>query len=118
MKEVNEYREVIGRPPITLLGVLPSKIATNPKYLEYTFPKQRRVLLARYNLPLMETVIYERTALSECTNQTISIGDLELPDPKSILDFAEAKPSSNPAQTAAGEFELLASEVLKKLRIN
>jgi len=28
-------------------------------------------------------------------------------------DFAEAKPSSTPAQTAAGEFELLAMEVLK-----
>lgn len=118
MKEVNEYREVIGKPPITLLGVLPSKIATNPKYLEYTFPKQRRVILDRYNLPLMETVIYERTALSECTNQTISIGDLEVPDPKSILDFAEAKPSSTPAQTAAGEFELLASEVLTKIGIS
>lgn len=114
MKEVNEYREVIGKPPVTLMGVLPSKIATNPKYLEYTFPKQRRVILERYNLPLMETVIYERTALSECTNQTISIGDLEVPDPKSILDFADAKPSSTPAQTAAGEFELLAMEVLKK----
>jgi len=38
--------------------------------------------------------------------------NLEVPDPKSILDFAEAKPSSTPAQTA-GEFEL-AMEVLKK----
>jgi len=49
----------------------------------------------------METVIYERTALSECTNQTIHIGDIEVPEPKSILDFAEAKFSS-PAQNSAG----------------
>jgi len=28
----------------------------------------------------METVIYERTALSECTNQTIHIGYLEVPN--------------------------------------
>jgi len=28
--------------------------------------------------------------------------NLEVPDPKSILDFAEAKPSSTPAQTAGG----------------
>jgi chromosome partitioning protein len=62
----------------------------------------------------METVIYERTVLSECTNQTIRVEDLEVPDPKSILEFAEAKPSSTAAQTSAGEFELLAMEVLTK----
>lgn len=118
IKEVNEFREIIGKPPIILMGVLPSKIATNPKFLEYTFPKQRRVIPERYNLPLMETVIHERTVLSECTNQTISVGDLEVPDPKSIFDFAESKPSSTPAQTSAGEFELLAMEVLKKMGMN
>lgn len=99
------------------MGVLPSKIVTNPKFLEYTFPKQRRVVSERYNLPLMETVIYERSALSECTNQTITIGDLEVPDPKSILDFAKAKPYSTSAQTSAGEFDLLAMEVLNKMGI-
>jgi len=114
LKEVNEFREIIGKPPITLMGVLPSKIATNSKFLEYTFPRQRSVIKERYELPLMESVIYERTALSECTNQTISMGDLEVPDPKSILNFAEVKPSSTPAQTSANEFELLAMEVLKK----
>jgi len=118
MKEVNEYREVIGKPPVTLMGVLPSKIATNPKYLEYTFPKQRRVILDRYNLPLMETVIYERTALSECTNQTISIGDLEVPDPKSILDFAEAKPSSTLLRLLLGSLSSSDGSFKKKIGIN
>lgn len=117
VKEVDEFREMIGKQPINLIGVLPSKIATNPKFLQYTFPRQRQVILERYNLPLMESVIYERTALSECTNQTISIGDSEVPDPKSILDFAEGKPSSNSAQISAGEFELLALEVLQKMEI-
>lgn len=118
IEEVNEFREVIGKNPIILIGVLPSKIATNSKFLEFSFPKQRRVISERYNLELMDTVIYERTVLSECTNQTISIGDLEVPDPKSIFDFAESKPSSTPAQTSAGEFELLSVEVLKKMEIN
>jgi len=118
IKEVNEFREIIGKPPITLMGVLPSKIATNPKFLDYTFPKQKSVITDRYNLPLMETVIYERTVLSECTNQTIRVEDLEVPDPKSILEFAEAKPSSTAAQTSAGEFEILAMEVLTKMGIN
>lgn len=117
IKQINESREVIGKPPINIMGVLPSKIATNPKFLQYTFPKQRRVISDRYDLPLMEAVIYDRTVLSECTNQTITVGGLEVPDPKSILDFAEAKPSSTPAQTAAGEFELLAIEVLQKVGI-
>ena len=116
--EVNEYKEIIGKLPLTLMGVLPSKIATNSKYLEYTFPKQKRVITERYNLPLMETVIYERTVLSECTNQTITAADLEVPDPKSIFDFAEARPSSTPAQTSASEFEFLAAEVLKKMGVD
>jgi len=55
--------------------------------------------------------------LCQNVNQTIHIGDIEVPEPKSILDFAEAKPSS-PAQNSAGEFKLLAMEVLKKSGIN
>lgn len=116
INEVNEFREVIGKPPIILMGVLPSKISTNSKFLEYTFPKQRNVIVERHKLPLMESVIYERTALSECTNQTIYVDKLEVPDPKSIFDFAENK-SSNSAQISASEFELLATEVLRKMVI-
>lgn len=118
IKQINESREVIGKPPINIMGVLPSKIATNPKFLEYTFPKQRRVITDRYALPLMEAVIYDRTVLSECTNQTITVENFEVPAPKSILDFASAKPSYNPAQISAGEFEVLAIEVLKQLGKN
>ena len=115
LQEVNEFREIIGKPHIVLMGVLPSKIGTNPKLVQYTFPRQRSVIVERYKLPLMETVIYDRTALSECANQTIHIGELEYPDPKSIFKFAESKVTS--AQTAAEEFELLAKEVLQKMDV-
>ncbi|MBE9038769.1 AAA family ATPase [aff. Roholtiella sp. LEGE 12411] len=109
--EVNEFREMIGKSHIILMGVLASKISTNSKFLQYTFPKQRSVISERYDLPLMEAVIYDRTVLSECMNQTITVGDLEYPDPKSVLKYAEEVKSD--AQKSAMEFDILADEVLQ-----
>jgi chromosome partitioning protein len=115
IKQVNEYREDIGKLPINIMGVIASKISTNAKFLQYTFPKQRDVISERYNLPLMEAVIYDRTVLSECMNQTITVGDLEYPDPKSVFKYAEEVKSD--AQKSAMEFEILADEVLQKMGI-
>ncbi|WP_250635686.1 ParA family protein [Nostoc piscinale] len=115
IKQVNEYRDDIGKLPINIIGVLASKISTNAKFLQYTFPKQRNVILERYNLPLLEAVIYDRTVLSECMNQTITVGELEYPDPKSVIKFAEVK--SN-AEQSAMEFAILADEVLQKMGVN
>ncbi|MHC5677002.1 AAA family ATPase [Nostoc sp.] len=114
--EVNEFREMIGKPHIILMGILASKISTNSKFLQYTFPKQRSVISERYNLPLMEAVIYDRTVLSECMNQTITVGDLEYPDPKSVVKYAEEVKSD--AQKSAMEFEILADEVLTGIGLN
>ncbi|MEH2440993.1 AAA family ATPase [Nostoc sp.] len=113
VNQINESREVMGKSPINIMGVLASKISTNAKFLQYNFPKQREVISERYQLPLMESVIYDRTALSECMNQTIPVGDLEYPDPKSIIKFAELKTS---AQISAEEFNVLADEVIRKMR--
>ncbi|WP_071190109.1 AAA family ATPase [Trichormus sp. NMC-1] len=113
--EVNEFREIIGKPVINLIGVLSSKISTNSRFLQYSFPKQRSVISEHYNLPLMEAVIYDRTMLSECMNQTISVGELEYPDPKSIHKYAEEVKTE--AQKSAREFDILADEVLQKMRI-
>ncbi|MFN6477631.1 AAA family ATPase [Nostoc sp. DedQUE07] len=116
VNQINESREImVGKPPISIMGVLASKISTNAKFLQYNFPKQREVISDRYQLPLMEAVIYDRTALSECMNQTITVGDLEYPDPKSIIKFAELKTS---AQISAEEFNVLADEVIQKLGID
>jgi chromosome partitioning protein len=113
IKKMDESREAFSRAPIELLGVLPSKISTNARYLQYTFPKQREVIARRYNMPLMESVIYDRAALSESFNKTIVVGDIEYPDPKSIFKYAaEIK---NAAQTSAMEFEVLADEILCKI---
>ncbi|WP_373524879.1 AAA family ATPase [Nostoc sp.] len=114
INQINESREIMGKPPISIMGVLASKISTNAKFLQYNFRKQREVISERYQLPLMEAVIYDRTALSECMNQTIPFGDLEYPDPKSIMKFAELKTS---AQISAEEFNVLADEVIQKMGV-
>ena len=106
--EVNETRSSIGKGKLEVLGVLPSKVLTNPKYLESTFPRQRETVLHRYGLPVLDTLIYERVALSNCVNQILSMGTLEIPDPKSIFEF-DAKSDS------AKEFGNLALEVLHKI---
>jgi chromosome partitioning protein len=113
IKKMDESREAFSRAPIELLGVLPSKISTNARYLQYTFPKQREVIARRYNMPLMESVIYDRSALSESFNKTIIVGDIEYPDPKSIFKYADE--IKNAAQTSAMEFEVLADEILIKI---
>jgi chromosome partitioning protein len=110
VKDINEARQDRGKSAIDVIGVLASKISPNSKFVQYTFPKQREVITKRYNLPLMDSVIYDRTALSESMNQVLMVGDLEYPDPKSILKYAETKTS---AQQSAQEFMELANEVLR-----
>ncbi len=110
VQEANEFREMIGKDPLKILGVLPSKIATNSRFLEYVFPKQRQTIVDRYQFPLMESVIYDRVALSHCMDKMIVVGDLQIPDPKSVLEFAPDSPS-------AEEFHLLAKEVAEKMGI-
>jgi chromosome partitioning protein len=110
---INENRTTFGREPIELLGVLASKISTNARFIQYTFPKQRDVIGKRYEMPLMESVIYDRTALSESFNKTIVVGEVEYPDPKSIFKYADEVNSA--AQTSAMEFDILAEEVLTKI---
>ena len=112
MKEINEFRESIGSLPIKLLGVLPSKISTNARFRQSTFPRQKSTIEDRYELPVMDTIIFERAALSHCVNQTMPMGDLEVPDPKSIFEFADKDTRGN---QSAEEFETLAGEVLQKM---
>ncbi len=112
LKDINESRETFGKEPIEVLGVLASKISTNARFIQYTFPKQRAVISSRYEMSLMESVIYDRTALSESFNKTITTGESECPDPKSIFKYASL--NSN-AQTSAMEFEILADEIIKKI---
>ncbi|WP_066423431.1 AAA family ATPase [Anabaena sp. 4-3] len=113
--EINENRENMGKQAIRIMGVLPSKISNNNQYIKYTFPKHRSVIPERYQLPLMDNMITERTALSHCINKTLVVGNLEIPDPKSIFEFARYESS---ASQAAFEFESLGLEVVRKMELN
>lgn len=112
IKEIDEFRDSLGRQPIKVIGVLPSKISTNAKALEKTFPRQKETIIKHYNFPIMNSIIFDRAALSHCLNQTIFVGDLEVADPKSIFDFADKTPTTN---QSAEEFEALAIEVINKM---
>ncbi len=109
---INDNRDTLGKPPVKIMGVLPSKISTHHQFLKHRFPQQRQVISDRYNFPVMENMISERVALSQCINQTIPVGELEIPAPKSIFDYADSVSSAN---TSAAEFESLAIEVLEKI---
>ncbi len=113
IKSIDENRATFGRQPLEVLGVLASKISTNARYLEYTFPEQRAVIGRRYGMPLMASVIYDRTALSESFNKTVIVGELEYPDPKSIFKYANEVKRT--AQISAQEFEVLADEICSKI---
>ena len=111
---INESRENLGKATLQILGVLPSKISTHAQYLKYNFPKQKQVIPDKYNLPLMESTISERMPLSRCINQYVTVGDLEIPAPQSIMDYAEHQAD---AGVSAAEFEALAIEVLAKIGV-
>ncbi len=76
--------------------------------------RQKQVIPDKYGLPLMESTISERMPLSRCINQSFPVGDLEIPAPQSIMDYAEHK---GDAGVSAAEFEALALEVLAKIGV-
>ena len=108
IKGINTFRKQIRKPPIETLGVLACKISTNNQFVKHTLPKRLEAIPKRYNLEVMDTVIYDRDDLAKCAEKSLIIGDMEIADPMSVLDF---KPDS----IAAQEFELLAIEVLQKI---
>ncbi len=111
IKKVNAFKRQIGKQPLEVLGVLACKISTNSKFVQYSLPKRRAIIPKRYGIEMMESVIYERDDLAKCAEQMQMVGDLEIADPISVLDF---KPDSDSAQ----EFEELAREVLEKIGKN
>ena len=111
VKKVNGFRKQINKNPIEILGILPNKISTNSKFVQYSLPNRLKKIPAKYGLNLMDSIIYDRDDLAKCAEMTQIVGDLEIADPKSIFEF---KPDSMAAQ----EFELLAIEVLEKIGLS
>jgi nitrogenase subunit NifH len=57
---------------------------------------------------LEQCVIHELDDLAKCVEQTVTVGDLELTDPRSIFDY---KPNSK----SASEFNNLADVIYEKI---
>nr|WP_027249553.1 AAA family ATPase [Planktothrix agardhii] len=110
IQEIDEVRQWLGKLPIQTLGVLPSKISTNHKFRSSSLPKRKAVIEERYNMVLMESIIFEREDLSKAVENYYSFEDIDIPDPKSIFDY---KPDS----LSAEEFEQLALEVIQKIGV-
>ena len=110
IKKVNGFRKQISKKPIEILGVLPNKISTNARFVQYTLPNRLKKITDKYDLQLMNSIIYDRDDLAKCAEISQMIGDIEVANPKSIFDF---KPDAMSAQ----EFELLSIEVLEKIGV-
>lgn len=104
--EINETRAEYGKNPLKVLGVLPSKLQTAAKFVERTLPKMEEIVRSRYGYELMKSRIFERRDVSAAIEKMATVGDLDIPDPQSILDYA-------PNSQAAEEFTLLAEEVMQ-----
>jgi cellulose biosynthesis protein BcsQ len=109
--EINEFREDLGKKEINILGILPTKISTNARFIKHTFQKRKQVINERYSFPLFESTIYEREDVAKAVENVIIIGNLDIPEPRSVVDY---KPNS----LAAAEFEHLAREILDKIGLS
>jgi cellulose biosynthesis protein BcsQ len=108
IKAVNGFRKQIRKLPLEVIGVLACKINTNHRFVQSTLKSRMEKVSTRYDIRVMDAVIYERDDLAKCAEKFMMVGELEIADPISVIDF---KPDSLSAQ----EFELLAKEVLKKI---
>jgi cellulose biosynthesis protein BcsQ len=106
LESINDYREVISRQPLKLLGVVASKVSTAARFVQYTLPKMEKIVEDRYDFPLLKTRIYERRDISAAIERVIEVGELDIPDPLSVLDY-------KPDCQSSGEFEALAKEVME-----
>jgi chromosome partitioning protein len=107
--EIDEFRDSLGRAPLEILGVLASKVPTNPRFVQYTLHKMEAIIEERYGFRLLQSRIFERRDISAAIENFVEVGDLDIPNPRSISDF---KPDSLSAQ----EFEDLAKEILGLIR--
>ncbi|WP_353573337.1 AAA family ATPase, partial [Candidatus Albibeggiatoa sp. nov. BB20] len=109
VKDINGFKEMINIPPLNIIGVLPTKVSANAKFAQGTLTNRIAAVKERYSLDVLEQcVIHELDDLAKCVEQTVTVGDLELTDPRSIFDY---KPHSK----SAGEFNKLADVIYDKI---
>lgn len=111
VKEINAYRKILSRPPIDILGILPTKISPNAGFVKSTLQNRMAMVKERYSIEVLKDyVIFEREDLAKCIEQTVDMGDLEIADPRAVEDY---KPNSKSVE----EFEKLAQFISKKIGV-
>ncbi len=105
------FRDMMNRDPIKVLGILPTKISTNAKFIQGTLQKRLALIPQRYKFEVMDSIIFEREDLAKCTEQTVEVDDVEIADPRSIVDF-------NSDSKSVIEFQKLANEILEKIGLS
>jgi len=109
INEVSIIKRISNLPILNVLGILPNKILNNPKLIQNLKDKQIPKIEATYGFKILQDyMITERVDLARCFDGQIEVGDLTIPDPKSIFEF-------NPRSPAAAEFEALANYVLTQM---
>ncbi len=108
VKQIDRFRKQDHRPPIDILGVLPTKIGTNARFIQGTLQKRLALITERYQINVMDSIIYERDDLAKCTEQTILDDETEIAAPKAIFDFKSSSKS-------VSEFEALVQEISRKI---
>ncbi len=108
IEDTNEFRDMMNRTPIEVLGVLPTKISTNARFVQGTLQKRLALIPQRYQFEVMNSIIFERDDLAKCAELTLDVAGMEIADPRSIIDF-------NSKSKAVGEFQKLADEILEKI---
>ncbi len=104
ISETNEFREQMGQNELQVLGIVPSKIATAHRFVQFVLPKMEQTVKERYGFPVLKSRIFDRRDVSAAIERTSEVGELDIPDPQSIFDY---KANSQ----AAAEFEALTLEV-------
>lgn len=111
VRQIDRFRKQDGRQPINILGVLPTKISTNPRFIQGTLQKRLALIPKRYNIKVMDSIIFERDDLAKSLEQTLEIGEVEVATPKSIFDFKSNSKSVT-------EFKKLAQEISHKIGLS
>ena len=104
--DINEVREQYSQEAIQVLGIVPSKIATAHRFVEFVLPRMERTVRERYGFPVLQSRIFDRRDVSAAIERMVEVGELDIPDPQSIFDY-------KPGSQAADEFEALTQEIIQ-----
>lgn len=112
IKEVTEFKDMINLPPLKVLGILPTKILNHPKLIEKLKQQLIPKIEQNYGISVLrDYMIIERIDLARCFDQTLEIGEMNIPNPQSIFEY-------NPSSPSVGEFTDLATYVIKQMELS